>query len=245
VTLPRRLRLEQFAKISSEDKQILTGAIVRTVTMRPDEELIRTGEEPLECYVILDGLLRRYKMLRDRSRQIIGFHIAGDFCDLNGPVIGRADHSISTVTDAKLAVIPRAALLEIIQQRPNIAMAFWKETIVDASIAREWVANVGRRSAYERIAHLICEIGRRLEAVGLAQNGNFELPLTQAEVADAMGLSIVHVNRIFQQLRSDGLLASQGPIVQVRDWHRLEEIGEFNPDYLFLSSGNQREQASL
>jgi CRP-like cAMP-binding protein len=244
VTLPHLMRLEQLTALSPEDKQVLADAIVSTVTMGPNKDLVRQGEEPVECYLILDGMLQRYKVLGDGARQIVGFHITGDLCDLNGPVIGRMDHSIATVTASKLAVIPRAALLEIIERRPRIGIALWKETIVDAAIAREWVANVGRRTPHQRIAHLLCEMGRRLEAAGRAEDGKFEWPVTQADVAEAMGLSTVHVSRVYQQLRKDGLLVTEDGVVHVLDWHRLEEVGEFTPDYLFLPSSTRQEHAS-
>ena len=243
MTLPVRLRLEQLASLSSEDRQVFSDAITRTVSLERHQDLISQGDRPEECFLILEGLLCRYKVLPNGRRQILGFHIAGDFCDINGLVMGQADHSVASLTKAKIAAIGRAALLNIMDRRPDIGRALWKETIADAAIAREWVVNVGQRSAYGRIAHLLCEMGRRLEAAGLSASGNFEFPVTQAELADATGMSTVHVNRVYQQLRRDGLVVIKGSHVEVRDWRRLEKEAQFDPDYLFLPYDGAVEQA--
>jgi CRP-like cAMP-binding protein len=241
MTLPSRLRLEQLAELSTQDRQVLAGAVSHTVTLDPNKDLIRQDERPTQCYLVLEGILCRYKLPRTGKRLIIGFHISGDFCDLNGPIMGRMDHSVASLTPAKLAVIPRAALVRLIERRPQLGQALWKETIADAAIAREWVANVGSRPAYHRVAHLLCEMGCRLQAAGLARDGEFEWQITDAEVADAMGLSIVHVSRVFQQLREEGLLAKEGSTIRVLDWQQLEAAGEFSPNYLFLAAGNRQE----
>ena len=235
MTHPLIRKLEHRTLLSDEEKEALAKASTRSRDLRPDEDLVREGDGPEECHVILDGVLCRYKLLPEGKRQIIGFQIAGDLCDLCGLVMGRMDHSVGALTRAKLAVIPNRTLHEITQRFPRLAAALWQETMVDASISREWLANIGRRSAYQRLAHLICEMGLRLQAAGRAsEDGGFSWPVTQAEVADAMGLSTVHVNRMLQQLRGEGLILSRGDTVTVLDWSRLRRAGEFTPDYLFL-----------
>ncbi|MBM1169873.1 Crp/Fnr family transcriptional regulator [Microvirga arabica] len=238
-------KLEQIAPLSDEEKQVLREAVVRTKDLRPDEDLIREGEQPTDCHLILDGVLCRYKLLPEGKRQITGFQITGDLCDLCGLVMGRMDHSVGTLTPAKVGIIPHQTLRRIIERHPRLAQALWQETLIDASIAREWIANLGRRSAYQRLAHLLCEMGVRLNAVGRVADGmSFEWLVTQAEIADAMGLSSVHVNRVLMQLRSDGLIVTNDNTINVLDWQRLQKVGEFTPDYLFVSSsdGNGREQ---
>jgi len=238
-------KLEHIAPLSDEDKQVLIGAVARTRLLGSDEDLIREGDRPTDCHLILDGVLCRYKLLSEGKRQITGFQITGDLCDLCGLVMGRIDHSVGTLTRARVGVIPHTVLRDILERHRRIAQALWQETLIDASIAREWVANLGRRSAYQRLAHLLCEMGVRLKAVGRVADGmSFEWLVTQAEVADAMGLSTVHVNRVLKQLRSEGLIVTQGSEIRVLDWGRLQEAGEFTPDYLYLppTRGNSGEQ---
>jgi CRP-like cAMP-binding protein len=227
-------KLEHVAPLSDEEKQVLIEAVVRTRDLRPGEDLIQEGEQPSDCHVILEGVLCRYKLLREGKRQITGFQIAGDLCGL---LMGRMDHSVGTLTTAKVGVIPYQTLRWIMERHARLTQALWQEMLIDASIAREWIANLGRRSAYQRLAHLLCEMSVRFQAIGRVADGmSFEWLLTQAEVADAMGLSTVHVNRILQQLRAEGLIVMQGNEVQVLNWHNLQEAGEFTPDYLFLGS---------
>jgi CRP-like cAMP-binding protein len=147
--------------------------------------------------------------------------------------MGDMDHAVSALGPCELAVVPHHRLFAAINNHPRLALAFWSDTLVDAAIHRDWVANVGRRSAYERMAHLLCEIWFRLKSVGLSMDHSFELPATQGDLGDATGLSQVHVNRTIGKLREDGLIRlSKGRVVQLLDWERLTEVAEFDPAYL-------------
>jgi CRP-like cAMP-binding protein len=237
-------KLERLAPLSDAEKQALAGAVARTRSLQPDADIIRAGERPTECTVLLDGWACRYKLLPDGKRQITGFLIAGDVCDLSGLLMGTMDHSVGTLTAASVAVIPRDLLMGLMDSYPSLARALWQETLIEASIAREWVLNVGRRSGDQRIAHLLCEIGSRLRSVSRMSGHTFACPITQAEIADATGLSSVHVNRMLQDMRSEGLLVWKGNMINVLDWKRLQESAAFSPDYLFLNrkgeTGNAR-----
>ncbi len=235
------LRFDQIAPLADEERHAVRQAVARTRALRAGEDLVLEGDGGGECHVILDGVLCRYKLLQAGKRQIIGFQIAGDMCDLSGLMLGRMDHSIGALTRAQVAVIPHAALTEIMEHHPRVARALWRETHVDASITREWVANVGRRTAYQRLAHLLCEMSLRHQAAGRAlDGGGFAWLVTQADAADAMGLSNVHVNRTLQQLRGEGLIALRGGEVAILDWPALQRAGDFSPDYLFLDGGEAR-----
>jgi CRP-like cAMP-binding protein len=235
------LRFDQIARLSEVERQAVLRAVARTRALRAGEDLVLQGDGGGDCHVIVDGVLCRYKLLQDGKRQIIGFQIAGDLCDLTGLMMGRMDHSVGALTPAQVAVIPHAALAEVMDRHPRVARALWQETHVDASITREWVANVGRRTAYQRIAHLLCEMNLRLKAAGRAlDGGSFAWLVTQADAADAMGLSNVHVNRMLQQLRGEGLIATRGGEVAILDWPGLQRAGDFCPDYLFLDDGEAR-----
>jgi CRP-like cAMP-binding protein len=143
------------------------------------------------------------------------------------------DHAIGTLTPGTVAIIPHEVLLDLTQIYPRIARALSHSILVDAATAREWMVRLGRRTAYERTAHLLCELWLRLDAVGLTQGDNFKLPVTQARLADALGLTPVHVNRILKQLRESGLITLHGGTVKITDWDGLRNAGEFTPDYLY------------
>jgi CRP-like cAMP-binding protein len=227
-------KLEKIAPLPPDETRAILDLASTTRELPADQDVVREGDRSAECHLILEGFLCRYKVLPGGRRQIIGFQLPGDFCDLSAFVLGRMDHSVGTLTPALVAVVPYRKLDQITARYPHLTRALWQETLVDASISREWVANVGARTAYQRVAHVLCEIGLRLEAVGRTRNGGFEWPLTQSEIADATGLSAVHVNRTIQRLRAEELIALSGRRLVVPDWERLQQAGEFQPDYLFL-----------
>jgi CRP-like cAMP-binding protein len=211
--------------------QSLSGT-VKTFAARQD--IVCEGDRPSACCLVLDGFLCRYKLTDDGKRQIISFHIPGDIPDLQSLHLDVMDHSLGTLARSTLVFLPHETVRDLIRRCPRIGDAFWRETLIDASIFREWVVNLGRREAYGRMAHLLCEFYIRLRSVGLANGQAYELPLTQAELGDALGASTVHVNRTLQDLRGEGLITLQAGSVTVLDWERLKEAGEFDPTYLHL-----------
>jgi CRP-like cAMP-binding protein len=203
---------------------------------------VRDGSRPGACTLILEGFACRYKLLPDGKRQIMSFQIPGDVCDLQSFLLERMDHAIGALEACKVGLIPHAVMREITDEHPRITRALWKDTLIESSVFREWIASIGRRPAYARIAHVMCEILLRLKAVGLADDGSCRLPITQADFADALGLSIVHVNRTLQQLRADGLISLSGSVLVVHDWQRLRKAGEFDDTYLHLKPESPSEQ---
>ncbi len=230
-------KLERLAALTEAEKQALEGAVARTRDLPPGMDLVQAGERPTDCTLLLDGWACRYKLLPEGKRQITGFVIPGDLCDLDGLVMGSLDHSVSTLTAAKVALIPRDLLLGLMDSYPAIGRALWQETLVEAALAREWVVNVGARPAYGRIAHVLCEMGMRLQAAGLGDRSRFEFPVTQADLGDATGMTNVHVNRTLMEMRSDRLITWTGSEVVIPDWERLQQAGTFSPDYLFINLG--------
>jgi CRP-like cAMP-binding protein len=182
----------------------------------------------------LEGFAYRYKLTEEGKRQIFSFHIPGDIPDLQSLHIDVMDHSLSSLTTCKAMYIPHQTVCDLARQCPRIGDAFWRDTLIDAAVFREWMLGLGRREAYGRIAHLLCELYVRLKAVGLTNGHEYAMPLTQAELGDALGLSTVHVNRTLQELRGDGLITLRNGSVTVLDWDRLREAGEFDPTYLHL-----------
>jgi CRP-like cAMP-binding protein len=175
-----------------------------------------------------------YKVTVEGKRQIVAFNVPGDVPDLQSLHLKVLDNNVGTISPCRVGFIHHEVLRDICERYPRITAAFWRETLIDAAIFREWMTSLGRREAYARIAHLLCELLVRLRAVGLAENHTCELPITQAEFADALGLTTVHVNRVLQELRADGLIRMKGQQLTIPDWEKLKEVGEFDPTYLHL-----------
>lgn len=194
--------------------------------------MVREGERTVECSLLLRGFAFRQKLLRNGSRQIISIHIPTEFVDLQNGLLGTADHNVQSLDGSEAAIIPRSALLDVADKRPSIRLAMWIDTLLDASIFREWVVNVGRRDSRARIAHLLCELVVRLKKIGEGQQGIFDFPLTQEQIADATGLTAVHTNRTLQSLRKDGLIQLTARSLTVLDWERLSEVADFDELYL-------------
>ncbi len=235
--------LERIGPLSDAERCVLDAAVARTRQLCAGQDIVREGDRPPECGLILDGFAGRYKLLPKGRRQILSFHIAGDICDLQSFLLKEMDHSICAVTACTLGVIPHQALRAITECHPHLTRLLWRSTLIDAAVLREWMAGIGRRSALARVAHLLCEVLVRLEAVGLAQDGVCELPLTQTDIGDALGLTNVHVNRVLQQLRGQEIITSRQTILVVNDWERLRQAAEFVPNYLHLRGGKDGEPA--
>lgn len=227
-------KLERYVRLSNEDKATLrTAARDKIKRLRPREDVIREGEKPTNINLILSGWACRYKVLEDGRRQIMAFFLPGDVCDLNIFVLKEMDHSVAALTPLTYAEITRETF-DHMAEHPRIVQAMWWDTLVCAAIQREWTVNLGQRTAIERIAHLLCELYIRLHTVGLTVDGQCELPVTQSELADATGLTPVHVNRTLQELRAQGLIVLHGKELQIPDFDRLKNVALFNDNYLHL-----------
>ena len=207
--------------------------------LRANEHFVRLGQKPTHCCLMLSGFTVREKMVRNGARQILAVHMRGDMVDLQNVFLERSDHDVRALTEARVALIPRTALEEVAFARPPVGKALWLETLVDGSIFREWIINVARRDARERIAHFLCEFAVRLEAAGLAETTRYELPMTQEELADTLGLTSVHVNRMLRALGEEGLIRRNRRSVRVQNWSKLARAADFDPEYLHLSQGHQ------
>ena len=195
---------------------------------------MREGEAPTRCSALISGFAYRHKLTLDGARQIVALQIPGDPLDLQHLFLDVADHNIQTLTRAEVALIPRTALQDIARERPAIGVAFMVNMLVDASIFREWVTNVGRRDARTRVAHLLCEFAVRLTGQELTEAYGCILPMTQEQIADATGLTSVHVNRTLKSLEADRLIERDGRSVRFPDWERLKKEADFSDRYLHL-----------
>jgi CRP-like cAMP-binding protein len=227
-------KLEAFARLSLDDLGALTQLTrnVRTVDSRRD--LISEGDKPRYVHLVLDGWGARYKSLPDGKRQIVSIFLPGDFCDVNVYILKYMDHSIGAITRLKVAMITPDEMNTLTVGRPRITQALWWHELVTAAIQREWTLNIGQRSAYERLGHLLVELYLRLQTVGRARDGRCDFPLTQNDLADATGLTAVHVNRTLQELRGDGLIELERKQLHILDLDRLMDVSMFNPNYLHL-----------
>lgn len=230
--LVRKL-LSEFHLTSGEQDAILALPL-QIRLLGKGQDIVREGDRPSQCCVVLDGWACRYKMLNDGTRQILCFQTAGDFTDLQSLYLEVMDHNIGTLGGCTVAFVPHAVLKTLIIDHPRIGAAFWRDTLVDASITREWLLNVGAREAYNRLAHLLCETYTRLQVVGRTDGFRFHFPISQAMLADATGISSVHVNRMLQALRSDGLITLQNGACEVKDWEGLVQAAQFDAKYLHV-----------
>lgn len=227
-------KLGAFTRLSADDKAALVriSQNVRIVDARRD--LVSEGDKPRCVHLVLDGWAARYKSLPDGRRQIVSIFLPGDFCDLMVYILKSLDHSICAITRLKAAMITPDEMTALMSDRPRMTQALWWNELVTAAIQREWILNLGQRSAYQRLGHLFVELYLRLSAVGGTQNGRCDFPLTQNDLADATGLTAVHVNRTLRDLRGDGLIELERRQLHILDLERLMDISMFNANYLHL-----------
>jgi CRP-like cAMP-binding protein len=227
-------RLDARFALDDEAVQAILRVPHRLRALKPGEYFLRENQRPLHSTVVIDGYVYRHKLVRDGGRQIVAIHLPGDFVDLQNILLDEADHNIQALTHASLCEFPHAELLELAFRHPAIGKALWREALVEASLFREWITNIGRRDARARVAHLLCELAVRREAAELGSRQAFELPMTQEQLGDALALTAVHVNRTLRALEADGLIRRSKRAVMVGNWPRLRAAADFDPQYLHL-----------
>ena len=228
--------LELRERLSDEDRQSILSLPFRLRDLDTASYLLREGDVPTHCSVLVTGYAFRQKGTGDGSRQIIAVCIPGDAVDLQNMFMDVSDHAVQMLTRGRVADVPREALQDLVLTRPAIGSAIIQSSLVESSILREWVVNVGRRDARERIAHLLCEFAVRLETRGLASGDGFELPMTQEQLADATGLTPVHVNRVLKAIEAEGLITRKRRNIHFVDWRALQDVGDFSRRYLHIPS---------
>jgi CRP-like cAMP-binding protein len=233
-------RLDRRSPLADGDRRALEALPYSLRTFSAGAQLIRDGDRPQSCCLLVSGFACRYKITGDGARQILSFHMKGEFVDLHNSLLGIADHSVQALAETEAAVIPRQALRDLAFARPSIAQALWIDTLVDGAIFREWVVNVGRRDSRARVAHLLCELSIRMQAAGLASEHCYELPMTQEQLGDAAGLTSVHINRVLKQLGEERLIHRDRRSIVIHDWQRLRAVGDFNDRYLHESPIDSR-----
>jgi CRP-like cAMP-binding protein len=237
-TIERMIRrLDARVPLSDADREAIRSLPFAFRTLDAANYLVREGEPPEVCYLLISGFAYRHKVTGDGERQIVAVHMAGDFLDLQNSMLSVADHNVQALTRCEVALVPVAALRALASEHPAVAMAMWIETLIDAAVFREWIVNVGRRDALSRIGHLLCEFALRLRAAGLADDsGTYEFPMTQEQLADTVGLTPVHVNRVLKELGRLGLISRERRAVTIVDWDRLRHVGDFSERYLHMGA---------
>jgi len=222
--------------LTTEDLALLAevSSYARPIAAKTD--LISEGEQPTNVHLVMSGYACRYKTLPDGRRQIMAIFVPGDVCDLHVQILGEMDHSIGTLSDAAVVDISPVKIDELIAN-PRINRGLWWMTLVDEGTLREWLVSMGQRGATEQMAHIFCELHLRLQSVGLAAGDSFDIPGTQEDLADLMGVTPVHVSRTLATLRQSDLLRIDRGRLTILDVARLRALGGFNPNYLHLRDG--------
>ena len=228
--------LERRDRLSAAEKAALETLAGPTRLVAAGEDLVCEGDRPHESTLMLTGLTARYNTLREGGRQISALHIPGDFIDLHSFPLHVMDHGVVALAPTTVASYPHASLIALTEQFPHLTRMLWLSTLIDAAIHRRWLVAMGRQSSTAQLGHLLCELHVRLGLVGLVQDDSFDLALNQTELGDVLGLSLVHVNRVIQQLKREGLIAWTGRRVTILDVARLRAFAEFDPTYLQLET---------
>ena len=227
-------RLCTRAPLSESDRESLLALPYTLRTLEPMSYLVREGDPPQHCGLLVSGFAFRQKLTADGARQIIALQVPGDLVDLQNLFLDVSDHNVQALSRVEVASFSRADLRRLTLTSPSIAHAFFIEALIDASIFREWILNVGRRDSRARIAHLLCEFAMRLEYAGLIEEYGYELPMTQEQLADAVGLTAVHVNRTLKLLDAEGHIVRDKRNVRIPDWHQMRKVADFNERYLHM-----------
>lgn len=225
-------KLNIHHSLSREDRAAILALPYKLHWLDAQSYTLREGDRPDWCAFLVSGYAIRHKLTGDGERQIMSMHIPGDALDFQNMFLESSDHNVQLLTRAEVAEVPRLLLEDLVMAHPAVGRAVMIHTLVEASILREWVVNVGRRDARGRIAHLLCEFAYRTATQELAPSVSYELPMTQEQLADATGLTAVHVNRVLKALEAEGLIDRNRRMVSFPDWHRLSDVADFNPRYL-------------
>jgi CRP-like cAMP-binding protein len=231
-------KLATHAPLDDADRAALLALPHSVKTIEPQGYIVREGDMPSGMGLLVSGFAYRQKITGEGSRQIVAVHIPGDPIDLQNLFLDESDHNVQALTRAEVAFVPREHIHELTVERPAVNRALFIAALIEASIFREWILNVGRRSAAARVAHVLCELAVRLEAQGLADHYGYQLPMTQEQLADVVGLTPVHVNRTLKALEANNLIKRDRRQVSFPDWQALRDVGDFNQRYLHLEVQN-------
>jgi CRP-like cAMP-binding protein len=229
---PVAAKLQRQSQLSDVERDEILALPNRKVLIERGGYLIREDDDAPFCCALLSGFANRQKTTGSGARQILAIHMPGDIVDLQNASLGVSDYSVRALTAVTVAYIPKSALLRLAAEHAGISRALWTDTLIEASIAREWLLNIGQRDARQRISHLFCELAVREHGTGLRESDCCVVPLTQEQIGDATGLTAVHVNRTIQRMRAEGFIRVDSQRMSIIDWPALKAAGDFNRAYL-------------
>ncbi|MET4666854.1 CRP-like cAMP-binding protein [Sphingomonas sp. PvP056] len=227
--------LSRHSVLDPDDHVAIRRLIFTQRQVEPSAYLVREGEKPVRCSFILGGFTYAQRLTSTGARQIVSLQIPGDFVDLQNPWFEEADHNVQALTRAQVVDIDAGALRTLVADRPAVAAALWRMSLIGSSILREWIVNIGRRDAHTRVGHLLCEFSLRREVAGIPSTRADHLPMTQEQLGDTVGLTPVHVNRVLKALAQRGLIERDRRQIRIVDWAGLRDASDFNPRYLHLT----------
>ena len=232
-------KLTNLHDISEEEQAAVLSALTPPRHFKRGEDIVPDGSAPKQTTVMLLGSACRYKIMPNGKRHILTFQYPGDMTDLYSYVMKTLDHAVGALSDCTVAHIPHETVEALSKQYPNLQYTFWRDTMIDASISNSWALG-GARPTRERVAHMLCEIVVRLRAVGLVNDIHSPLPfvVTQQDLADALGLSLVHTNKTMASLKRAKLITRTGTKLEVIDWEGLKGVARFDPAYLHFKHPN-------
>lgn len=231
---PLVLFLSRRDDLTEEEIAAISAMTVNTQEFDAGTAMIRQGDRPPSSLLVLEGFAARAHYLADGKRMISALHVAGDFVDLHSLLLDQMDHDVTALTPCRVALTPHAELRRVTERMPHLGRLLWLSTVIDAAMHRTWIVALGRMSPLSHMAQFLCEMYVRLDIIGQTSDHSYRLPITQIDLADMLGLSVVHVNRTLQELRSTGMVSWVGANVTIKDWDGLRELGQFEPSYLNL-----------
>jgi CRP-like cAMP-binding protein len=227
-------RLRTTSALDEEDMEAIRSLPIDPKTLGPGQHVVRDDERPTACCLLAEGFCVRSKTTWEGRRQILSIHIPGEIPDLQSLYLHVMDHDLVTLTECRLGFIPHTALRDMVRRRPNVAEVLWRDTLIDAAMFRDWIVNVGQRPATSRLAHIVVELRARLKVIGRGQGKQVDMPLTQEQIGEAMGITPIHANRIVKQLREGRVVEFHRGRVTILDEGKLEELAHFDDRYLHL-----------
>lgn len=242
---PMLRKLERWGVVAEDDRVALLSLPHSLRIVEANQAVVREGCKVTHTCLLRSGFVHRFKVVADGGRQILSIQMAGELVDLENSMLDVADHGVQAISQCELALIPVEALLSLASKRPQVAVAMWRSTLVDSAIFREWIANVGRRDASTRLAHLLCELGMRLESSGGRKRDRYTMPLNQEQIGDSLSLTAVHVNRTLRGLEDRGLIVRDKREITIPDWKALAHAGDFQAGYLHLGKSPQSTSLGL
>lgn len=225
-------KLKEHSRLNAEDLAVLNRLTHNVRNLEANEDLIRQGDDPKVSAVVLSGMVGRYHLLANGSRQYLSFHLAGDMPDAQALFIDRMDHAVCAIGNAAVALVPHKELLAAFNQQPTLGFAIWRETLIDASIFRDAITNNSARTMQARMSHLFCELFYRARASGLADGNRIAAPISRLQLGETLGMSIATVNRTLQQLHATRAVSFARGVLHIKNWEVLAKIAHFDPSYL-------------